>query len=175
MSTFNRKSKISNIIYYLVMGMFLIIALFLITSKSDKAYDLLKFRNYTILSGSMEPKYDPGDMVVIMKKNPSKLKVGDIITFTMDGEIVTHRIIEITEEGFITQGDNNDVIDAEIITDENIIGKAIFSIPKAGFVAQFLSQGWVIALEMIILGVYIFLSFKDEDKEEDKEYNYEKN
>lgn len=162
-----QKIKISSILYYMIIGVFIILLLNAVSSMSDSVYNLTRFRSYTVLSGSMEPEFYPGDMVVVIKPNTSNLVQNDIITFTMDGEIVTHRIIEKTPEGFITQGDNNNVQDSQVITPENIIGKVAFSIPKAGYVAQFLSQGWVVGLEMVALGAFIFLYNKDDKEDKD--------
>ncbi len=36
---------------------------------------------------------------------------------------VTHRVIDITDEGYITKGDNNDDRDNMPVTDERIIGR----------------------------------------------------
>lgn len=168
------KINISSILYYIVIVIFIIFLLNALSSKSDSAYNLIKFRSYTVLSGSMEPEFYPGDMVVVTKPNPSKLQPNDIITFKMDNEIVTHRIVEKTQEGFITQGDNNSVQDSEIITEENIIGKVIFDIPKAGYITQFLSQGWVVGLEMALLGVFIFIYNKDEEEEKQESISKDK-
>lgn len=167
MEVTKNKISISKIFQYIIVYIFILVLLTSISSRSDKLYNLIRFRSYTVLSGSMEPEFYPGDMVVVTKPNTSKLAPNDIITFTMDGEIVTHRIIEKTPEGFITQGDNNNVQDSQVITPENIIGKVAFSIPKAGYVAQFLSQGWVVGLEMVALGAFIFLYNKDDKEDKD--------
>lgn len=161
------KINLSKIIQYLVVSVFILVLLTSISSRSDKLYNLIRFRSYTVLSGSMQPEFYPGDMVIVTKPNPSSLKQNDIITFKTDNEIVTHRIIEKTPEGFITQGDNNNVADSPVITKGNIIGKVAFSIPKAGYVAQFLSQGWVVGIEMVLLGAFIFLYNKDDKDDKD--------
>ena len=38
-----------------------------ISSKFDKVYDLIKFKSYVILSDSMKPAMDPGDVIFIKK------------------------------------------------------------------------------------------------------------
>lgn len=167
MKILENKLRLSSIIYYLVIIVFTSVLLISISSRSDRLYNIIRLRTYTVLSGSMEPEFYPGDMVVVTKPNTSKLVPNDIITFKTDNEIVTHRIIEKTPEGFITQGDNNNVADSEMITPENIIGEVAFSIPKAGYVAQFLSQGWVVGVEMVLLGAFIFLYNKDDKEDND--------
>ena len=82
-----------------------------ISSKFDKVYDLIKFKSYVILSDSMKPAMDPGDVIFIKKINVDNLKAGDIITFQKEEFIATHRIIKFEDKSIITQGDNNNLAD----------------------------------------------------------------
>ncbi|MBN8048817.1 signal peptidase I [Paraclostridium bifermentans] len=153
------KSKIINIV---VVFLITVLALNLITTKSDKMFKLIGFRSYTVLSGSMEPKFYPGDMVITQHKDKADIKVNDIVTYKdNEGVIITHRIIEETDQGYITKGDNNNVNDADILKKENIIGEVKFSIPKVGYVMNLLSNPKAIAIEMILLAVFIFFYYKD--------------
>lgn len=91
------------------------------------------FSGYTPLiveSPSMEDTIMTGDLIFIKKIDISELEVGDVITFYNplgDGKsLVTHRIIEITEnEGaryFLTQGDNNNIDDKDPIHEDDVLG-----------------------------------------------------
>ena len=93
-----------------------------LSSKFDKVYDLIKFKSYVILSDSMKPAMDPGDVIFIKKINVDNLKAGDIITFQKEEFIATHRIIKFEDKSIITQGDNNNLAD-DPLTKENVIGK----------------------------------------------------
>ncbi|MGL6106961.1 signal peptidase I [Romboutsia sp.] len=158
-----KQSKISKIVNITLTIIFIILALNLLTTKSEKIFKVIGYRTYTVLSGSMQPKFYPGDMVVIKHKNKTDIDINDIITFRdKEGIIITHRIIEKTNEGYITKGDNNNVQDSDIITSNDLIGKVVFSISKAGFVIQFLSQKWVLTIEMILLGILIIIYSKNE-------------
>lgn len=130
------------------------------TTKSDKLFEIIGYRSYTVLSGSMEPEFYPGDIAITKHKNKTEIKVNEIVTYRdNDGVIITHRIIEETSEGYITKGDNNNVEDADILTKENIIGEVKFSIPKVGYIMNFLSKPMVIAAEMFLLaGLILFLN-----------------
>jgi signal peptidase len=88
-----------------------------------------------ILSGSMEPEFYPGDMVVIHKE--AMYEAGDIVTFQQSGRPVTHRISEETTDGFITKGDFNNSADQEIVKRNQVIGKIIKVIPQAGDAVDF--------------------------------------
>ncbi|WP_286316681.1 signal peptidase I [Romboutsia ilealis] len=157
-----KKINISKILNIVAPILFVILALNIMTTKSDKLFEIIGYRSYTVLSGSMEPKFYPGDIVITKHKNKTDIKINDIVTYRdNDGVIITHRIIEETPEGYITKGDNNNVEDADVLTKENIIGEVKFSIPKIGYVMDFLSKPMVIAAEMILLAVFIFFYYKD--------------
>jgi signal peptidase len=91
-----------------------------------------------VYSGSMEPTIPVGSVVVIKPVDPETLKVGDIICFKFSEQTsITHRIVNVTDEGFITKGDANDVPDQGIVKKENVIGKAIVIIPYLGYLGYF--------------------------------------
>lgn len=97
-------------------------------------------------SGSMEPKMYPGDVVIIAKMPADNIELGDVIQFRVpEGATVMHRVIEIqeTEESgklFITKGDANDEPDSEPVRPENVVGKAVMTIPKVGWASVAVKQ-----------------------------------
>lgn len=131
-----------------------------------------------VLSGSMKPTFNPGDIIVDKKADATKLKVGDVITYRMDAFIVTHRITSITKDKkgrvfFQTKGDNNNIEDEGYVLSDLVVGKYLFRIPLLGFVLQNLKgiNGviclWV--LFAIITGTELFKyirSWKKQKKEE---------
>lgn len=156
------KKHISKTLNIAIPILFIILALNLMTTKSEKLFEIIGYRSYTVLSGSMEPEFYPGDMVITKHKNKIDININDIVTFRdKDGVIITHRIVKETPKGYITKGDNNNVEDSEIITKNDIIGKVQFSIPKIGYVMDFLSKPMVISAEMILLAGFIFFYYKD--------------
>ena len=91
-----------------------------------------------VFTGSMEPAIPVGSIVVIKPVDPESLKEGDIICFKLsEPTSITHRIVNITNEGFITKGDANEDPDQWIVKRENVIGKAIFTIPYIGYLGYF--------------------------------------
>ena len=144
-----------------ILGL-LIILLNLLANKSEKLFEVIGYRTYTVLSGSMEPKFYPGDIVVVKHRSKTDIQVNDIVTYKDDNEIiVTHRIIEEVDGGYITKGDNNNVRDAVVLRDEVIIGEAKFRIPKLGYMVNFLANPKVISIELIVLALMILFCCKD--------------
>ncbi|MDO5096559.1 MAG: signal peptidase I [Peptostreptococcaceae bacterium] len=106
-----------------------------------------------ILTGSMEPKIFPGDVVLIKKMLEEEqiynLVEGDVINFKRDGYTVTHRIEEIiTDEAgnrsFRTKGDNNKSADEIIVEPNDINGIVVNVVPKVGYPILMLKSGNVI-------------------------------
>jgi len=88
-----------------------------------------------VLSGSMEPAFSAGDMIVIRKKDI--YEPGDTVTFESGRDLVTHRIVGQTVDGYITKGDANNTVDEELVPPERIAGSLLFVVPGAGRVFLF--------------------------------------
>lgn len=110
---------------------------------------------YVVESGSMEPEIKTGSVCFINKKSVYEdMHVGDIIAFELPGgKFATHRITQITENGFITKGDANGNVDSITTTKDNFIGKNLFSIPHTGFLIKKLQSksGRIIFITIIIV------------------------
>jgi signal peptidase len=69
-----------------------------------------------ILTGSMKPAIDPGDVVILRKADPSDVKVGDVIQYWRGDVFIIHRVINIEATGeFQTKGDNNISPDSNLV------------------------------------------------------------
>ncbi len=65
------------------------------------------YRIVVVTGGSMSPTVDPGDVIVVTRPN-GQVAPGMVVTLQVDKAMVTHRVIEVKENGgFITQGDAN--------------------------------------------------------------------
>lgn len=113
----------------------------------------------SVLSGSMEPNISVGSLVVVKRIPPQKLKVDDIISFSANGQVITHRIIFIENTGeIITKGDANNYEDATY--EKEIIGKVLVSIPKVGYFFRLLqSTSGKIALVSSVLNIVLLEHF----------------
>jgi signal peptidase len=112
----------------------------------------------TVISGSMSPAINAGDVVVISKVNVSSLKAGDVITFGYTNIYTTHRIINVTSEGFQTKGDANEGPDIVIVRREEVEGKVIFTIPFLGYLGAFVKTPIGFAIFILIPGALIIIS-----------------
>lgn len=116
---------------------------------------IIGIKPFVVLSGSMEPTIKKGSLSFVNENYEyDKIKNNDIIAYeALSGDKVTHRVISITEEGMETKGDKNNLSDGISTTEENYIGKNIFSIPKAGYLVKNIqtSRGKIILSTIIIM------------------------
>jgi signal peptidase I len=84
---------------------------------------------------SMSPTFFTNDVLTYVQVPYTFLRPGDIVLFSSrdyPGEkVIIHRVKGVRTEGIVTQGDNNDLPDREIMTPENFIGMVI-SAKRAG-------------------------------------------
>ncbi len=112
-----------------------------------------------VLSGSMEPTLEPGDVVFIQHATIDDVEIGDIITFRSHvghETPYTHRVIDIThdERGTVltTQGDANAHPDPMYVNDDMLIGTLHFTIPKLGFLING-AQSQLTPLILVVLSI----------------------
>lgn len=109
-----------------------------------------------VISGSMEPILKVGGILYYEQINIDDFKVDDILVYQLNDHIVSHRILKIDKDGFITKGDNNSSVDSYIVYKENIIGKGTnWSIPFIGYYADFIYNHKYLLL--IVVGFIVLL------------------
>ena len=123
--------------------------------------EFLGISSAIVLSDSMEDKISAGDLIITFDKN--NYKVDDIIMYRYDGETVTHRIVEIIDNGFITKGDANEFNDDYVVYKDDIIGKVNIIIPKYGYVVHWLKfKGGIFILlgcAALIFSIFMFVKY----------------
>lgn len=87
-------------------------------------------------TGSMHPTIKQDDLIITAKH--SNYKVGDVITFKDGHNTTTHRIVAISKDGYITQGDANNTPDFYPVPQKNVYGKVIAHSSFLGAIVRFL-------------------------------------
>ncbi|MFM1784157.1 MAG: hypothetical protein RLZZ579_434 [Actinomycetota bacterium] len=114
-----------------------------------------------VLTESMAPTINPGDIVLSL--NPERLppKVGDVVTYTarrFDGSEVasfTHRVISgDAKTGFVMKGDNNPAPDTQRPSLADITGVVFYTIP---FIGKLLTPRGLLVLVPSIFGLWLIL------------------
>ena len=165
--------KIWNIVSTALVVLMVLCAVFLMGSR------VMGYQCFTVISGSMEPKYSVGDLIYVKKVDANTIKVGDDVTFILNEDLVvaTHRVVRIDAENqrLYTKGLANEIEDSDPVHFNNVIGVPQFSIPKLGYVSDFVQNppGMYITIGVgIILILAVFLPDmigKKKNEDEDKE------
>lgn len=149
-------------IYWLVVIVLFLIAGAVVLSTFNTP---LKFRLFSVQSGSMEPNIHLGSLVIV-KPQESYIK-GDVVTIKGEREpkkTFTHRIVEVQEDkdlnriNYQTKGDANEGPDPELIPHRRVVGKVIASIPYLGQVVAFAQTQVGLAVLVIIPATIIIYS-----------------
>ena len=124
----------------------------------------------------MEPEYGVGDLLYVKDVDPTTIKEGDVITFIVNEDLVvgTHRVVRVDAENqrFYTKGDANDIEDQNPVHFNNVIGVPQFSIPKLGYVSDFVQNppGMYITIGVgIVLILLVFVPDMIGKKKEDED------
>jgi signal peptidase I len=100
---------------------------------------LFGLKPMTVLTGSMRPTIQPGDMVVDQPIPATEIKVGDIVTYQdPDGSrTITHRVRSISISGgqahVVTKGDANNTVEKWQIPIAGKVGRVAYTVPKIGY------------------------------------------
>ena len=130
---------------------------------SEEVPDVGGYLPLIVLTDSMYPVIESGDLIICHTAEPEEIQVGDVIAFFdpagNGSSIVTHRVLEVTEDGWRTKGDNNNTEDRLTVQPEDLVaryeGKRIAG---AGNVALFMqtTPGLIccVVLPLIVLVGY---------------------
>ena len=122
----------------------------------------LGMKSFTVLSGSMEPAIDTGDIVVDEQVSPLEARVGDVVTFRDprgQSRLITHRLRSIHVEGgtarMVTKGDANDTTENWTVPANGKIGRVAYRLPKLGY-ALAITHGPAGKLLLIVIPALLF-------------------
>ena len=137
---------------------------------------VLGYQTSTMLTGSMAPMINPGDVVVTVPTPIAEVKVGDVITYHIpveDQRVETHRITDITAtaDGGVavqTKGDANNGIDPWIATLQGAtVDRHVGTIPGVGNAIRALREPIVMNILMygaptiLVIGMLASIWTKD--------------
>lgn len=137
--------------------------------KHENNISILGFRQYVVSTGSMEPEYNIGDLIVIRETTKEEIKIGDVINYISETGIdtITHRVVDIIQKDgqtyYKTKGDNNNSVDPELVNYSQVKGILVFKISKLGTVITKMFTGTGIT---ILFAVIILSYIRDKNKEE---------
>lgn len=114
----------------LLKNVFYIAALIVLTASLAAA--VWGIKPVVVLSGSMEPEIKTGSLAFINQRDV-EVEKGDIIAFSNRDMWIAHRVVGITDGGYVTKGDSNETNDLGTVSEEQIQGTVFLWIPYLGF------------------------------------------
>lgn len=122
---------------------------------------LFGYKPVYILTGSMEPTLREKGICVVKQCGYDDVEVNDIIMYQIEDKTITHRVVEKTEEGIRTKGDNNDVQDAYLLGEENVKAKVVAIFNITAVIINDLHMGAIgyikwIGFPLMIIAIIIF-------------------
>lgn len=130
---------------------------------------ILKIGFAPVLTPSMKPVYNPGDLLITRATPVSEIKIGDVVVLPrpdMGGERYAHRVISLnTSEGRTvvrTKGDNNTDPDPQALRIESAtVPVGIGDLPGVGRAALAVGQaGWLRVAVIVLVGLALLLALK---------------
>jgi signal peptidase len=143
----------------------LIFGIFLAAGVAMVLLRIFSVKLLAVETGSMGQEYPVGSLVAAMKCQPEEIVSGDVIAFVANEQLVTvtHRVIETDSENrcFYTKGDANNTPDGSPVKFENLVGKVIFKIPKAGYLVIWShTMGGKIFISLIFVFIAVCIAGK---------------
>ena len=171
LNIFKRATKIFfKIVYNLLTILCLILICIIVMQKvTDSNGSIAGFRIFRVVSGSMIPRYDIGEVVICKETAGSDIKIGDTIVYRgkqgeLNGKLIMHEVVEkkydennkliISAKGLL-----NGVVDPDIGEDE-VLGVVIISsfiLTNLYVLATSTYSSFII---VFILALNVFMSFK---------------
>lgn len=158
---------------------------------SNNEISLFSYRMFTVVSGSMEPDYNIGDVLISKEVDPKSIKKGDDLSYlgtsgSFKDKVVTHRVVKVDKDVdgklmFHTKGIAN-LVEDPIVYEEQIYGVVVHeakilsfiykcvSTPNGMFVFIVIPVLYMIGSEMI----YALLEKEEKRRSKLKEKNVEK-
>ncbi len=133
--------------------------------------DYVSFFGYSffeVISDSMAPTLTKQD-VIIIKKNDNYIK-DSIITYKANNAFVTHRVIEVNSNFYLTRGDANNATDVPVLK-EDVVGEVVITLKGLGIWRNILLDPQFLIVLIILVVIINSYFFKDGTL---KEYNKNK-
>ena len=175
----NKAKKVINKISTIILNILLVIVSILIIIGlyylvqikilNNSYANIFGYTFFEVATGSMSNTIEIGDVVIV--KITKEVQENEIIVYSEDNNIITHRLITKDENGkFITKGDANNSEDKPI-EETQILGKVIYIIPKIGILKRAILSPQVLILILtliILLGMALKLTTNKGAKDEQK-------
>lgn len=160
--------KISKIIGTIITIIVVFLASIIIVQKfSNNQMSVLGFRIFVVQTGSMIPKYNIGDVILVKTKSIDSIKVGDDISYLgeerdYDGKVVTHQVVNVDKQDgkyvFTTKGIANKAEDP-LVDGDQVYGTVLGRVNILTFLYKLINSNEYILYFIVIVPLTIYIFF----------------
>ncbi len=182
-------NKVVKLIASILRGIFmtmlvLFILMVCLQRFSNNEISLFNFRMFTVISGSMEPKYKIGDVLISVETDPKDIKVGDVVSYygekrDVKGKVVTHQVMSIEQDDsgkyyFHTKGIcENCLVEDPIVAENQIYGVVKYKVKTLSYIYKVVGTKvglffFIILPLFYIIGSEIIYSLLEKEEERRK-------
>lgn len=157
--------KIINVFLAIIMIGFVIVVC--MQRVSNNRLSFFNYRMFTVVSGSMAPKYNVGDILISKKVQASSIKIGDTISYEgtrgdFSGKVITHEVVgyDIDENGkyiFRAKGLTN-LVEDPLVLEDQLYGKVIYKSFILSSIFKIISTEIGFYLFIILPVLYVIIS-----------------
>jgi len=132
---------------------------------------------YVVASGSMIPELEVYDVLIVQGHEPFEdVEKGDIIVFNRPSDhnrVIVHRVISVIDDDPKTLRTKGDANPASIpgtdfpITEEEYIGKVVYTLPQVGYVTQLLKPPINYVIIVVVIGVMVLKQMAKKKKQKE--------
>lgn len=176
----NKGLKIIKSVLNFVIALLVILFVIVVVLQrfSNNKLSFFNFRMFTVVSGSMKPTYDIGDVLISKETDASKIKVRDTISYlgragSFRDKVITHKVvgIEKDENGkyvFRTKGTAN-LVEDPLVYQDQLYGVVVYKVKLLSLIYKIVSTKYGMLIFVIIPLFYVIgseiLSFMLEKEE----------
>ena len=162
--------QIFTITFTILLFITLPVVLFTLISSRIPIYGISSF---VVLSGSMEPAVPVGSVIYTLKL--PQYETRDVVAFKQGKNTITHRIVEVTKDGYRTKGDANEDPDTALVSLKDVVGNQVFMLWNLGklIIALKTIPGFLVLLvlpALILIGSEFWNIKKEFEKEVKKKF-----
>lgn len=179
--------KIISIIIKTIIGIALAAFILVVCMQrfSDNKLSFFNYRLFSVVSQSMTPVYDIGDVLIAKEKDPSTIKEGDVVSYlgttgSFANKVITHRVVNIEkrEDGkyyYRTKGDAN-LVEDPIVMEDQLYGVVVYKSILLSLVYRIVGTQigffmFIIIPIMIIIGSEMISTLLDKEEDRRKKAN----
>lgn len=159
------------ILYQILIILCVILIIIIVLQKvSDSNRTILGYRIFRVVTGSMEPEYDIGEVVICKETDPNDIKVGNDIVYLgkygeYNGKIIMHEVTGIDKDengnlNFHAKGLHNASMEDPQIKPSQIFGVVIFKSKILTLLYKLATSIYSAFIIITILVLNVFISFK---------------